>query len=179
MNLKDLLNQCFEKVKQKPQIWIGFAILLGVILLWRIPNIPVWQVSQYQINNTTEQATLKNQFRTTSIQIVATFAQLFGGFAILIGPYVAWMNVTVAQKAIEANQIIAQDNLTAAQEGQITERFTRAVDQLGAIDQLGNPAIEIRLGGIYALKRIANESDKDYWSIMEILTAYVRINSPT
>jgi uncharacterized protein YjbI with pentapeptide repeats len=50
--------------------------------------------------------------------------------------------------------------------------FTRAVDQLG------NPSIEIRLGGIYALERIANESDKDYWPIMEILTAYVRKNSP-
>ena len=69
-------------------------------------------------------------------------------------------------------------NLKIAQEGQITERFTRAVDQLGAIDQLGNPAIEIRLGGIYALERIANESEKDYWPIMEILTAYVRKNSP-
>ena len=38
--------------------------------------------------------------------------------------------------------------------------------------------MEIRLGGIYALERISNESDKDYWPIMEILTAYVRINSP-
>jgi uncharacterized protein YjbI with pentapeptide repeats len=33
------------------------------------------------------------------------------------------------------------------------------------------------LGGIYALERIANESEKDYWPIMEILTAYVRKNS--
>ena len=51
-----------------------------------------------------------------------------------------------------------------------------AVDQLGTIDQSGNPAIEIQLGGIYALERIANESEKDYWPIMEILTAYVRNN---
>lgn len=40
-----------------------------------------------------------------------------------------------------------QENLKIAQEGQITERFTRA------IEQLGNPATEIRLGGIYALGR--------------------------
>ena len=37
--------------------------------------------------------------------------------------------------------------------------------------------MEIRLGGIYALERISNESEKDYWPIMEILTAYVRKNS--
>ena len=48
---------------------------------------------------------------------------------------------------------------------------------MGAIDQSRNPAIEIRLGGIYGLERIANESEKDYWPIVEILTAYVRKNS--
>jgi len=42
---------------------------------------------------------------------------------------------------------------------------------------LGNPAIEIRLGGIYVLERIANESDKDYLPIMKILAAYVREKS--
>ena len=33
------------------------------------------------------------------------------------------------------------------------------------------------LGGIYALERIANESEKDYWPIIEVLTAYIRKNS--
>jgi hypothetical protein len=33
------------------------------------------------------------------------------------------------------------------------------------------------LGGIYALERISNESDKYYWIIITILTAYVRTNS--
>lgn len=42
---------------------------------------------------------------------------------------------------------------------------------------MGSKELEIRLGGIYALERIANESEKDYWPIMEILTAYVRKNS--
>jgi hypothetical protein len=56
--------------------------------------------------------------------------------------------------------------------------FTRAIDQLGAVDKDGNPVIEIRLGAIYALERIAYESDQDYWAIIEILTSYVRKNSP-
>jgi Pentapeptide repeats (8 copies) len=37
---------------------------------------------------------------------------------------------------------------------------------------------EIRVGGIYALERIARESEKDHWPIMEILSAYVRQNAP-
>jgi len=149
VTINTFLYECFEKAKKYPYIWICFVILLAAIsLIW----LPHWRVSYFGINNATENATLENQYR-------ATIAQILGGIAILIGIYFAW------------------GNLTTAREGQITERFTRAVDQLGAIDQLGNPAIEIRLGGIYSLERIANESKKDYWPIMEILTAYVRKNS--
>lgn len=57
-------------------------------------------------------------------------------------------------------------------EDQITERFTQA------IEQLGNEKLEVCLSGIYALERIARDSEKDYWSVMEVLTAYVRENAP-
>ena len=53
------------------------------------------------------------------------------------------------------------------------ERFTRAVDQLG------DEKLQIRLGGIYALERIANESEKDYWPIVKIFTAYIREKTST
>jgi hypothetical protein len=59
-----------------------------------------------------------------------------------------------------------------AQERQITELFTAAVDQLGS-DNLEN-----RLGAIYALERIAEDSVRDHWPIMEILATYVRQNAP-
>ena len=36
----------------------------------------------------------------------------------------------------------------------------------------------IRLGGIYALERIAKDSEKDHGPIMEVLTAYVRERAP-
>jgi len=145
--LKYFLNQYYEKAKQKPQIWISFGILFAVILLLRLLLwFPHWQVSQFGINNATENATLENQYR-------ATLAQMLGGVAIGISLYYTWQRNNIAQ------------------DGQITDRFTKAVDQLG------NRKIEIRLGGIYALERIANESNKDYWQVIEILTAYVRENS--
>jgi uncharacterized protein YjbI with pentapeptide repeats len=58
------------------------------------------------------------------------------------------------------------------EQGQITERFTRA------IDQLGDHRIDVRLGGIYALGRIARESPVDHQSVMEILAGYLREHSP-
>ena len=72
---------------------------------------------------------------------------------------------------------IAQQNIRVAEEGQITERFTKAIDQLAATDKDGNPEIEVRLGGIYALERIARDSERDHWTVMEVLTAYGRKNA--
>ena len=71
-------------------------------------------------------------------------------------------------KATEDNVSVAQENVRVAEEGQITERFTRA------IEQLGHAEMAIRLGGIYALERLAKDSEKDHGPIMEVLTAYVR-----
>lgn len=142
-----------------------------MFLALALQYIPRIQVAQFNITNPKDLADAENSYR-------ATLAQILGGVAVGIGIYFAWGNLKVAQATLDSNTINAQKSLEITQKGQITECFTRAVDQLGAIDKDGNPAIEIRLGGIYALKRIANESKADYWSIIEILTAYVRKNSP-
>jgi Pentapeptide repeats (8 copies) len=93
--------------------------------------------------------------------LILTTAQILGGTALLSGLYFTW-------RTLQVNR-----------EGQITERFTRAIDQLGATDDDGNPRLEIRLGGIYALERIARDSPaRDYSTVMEVLTAYVRENAP-
>lgn len=167
-NTKKDIGQLYEKIKQYP-LFSLFFILVALSLI----VIPYLQVNYQGISNNTERATLENQYR-------ATFAQILGGVAIGIGLYYTWRRIAIAEKDLKATQEnlkVTQENLKVSQEGQITERFTRAIEQLGAIDQFGNPAIEIRLGGIYSLERIANESEKDYWPIMEILTAYVRKNS--
>ena len=90
-----------------------------------------------------------------------TLAQLIGGLVILVG-------VALGFRRVKA----AEENVRVSQEGQITERFTRAVEQLG-----NGENIHIRLGGIYALERIARDSQKDHWTIMEVLTAFVRENA--
>ncbi len=63
---------------------------------------------------------------------------------------------------------IGQETLRVNQEGQITERFTKA------IEQLGSSKLEVRIGGIYALERIARDSARDHGPIMSVLTAFVR-----
>jgi uncharacterized protein YjbI with pentapeptide repeats len=86
--------------------------------------------------------------------LVLAMAQILGGTALLSGLYFTW-------RTLRTNQ-----------EGQITERFTRAINQLGSTEP------EIRLGGIYALERIARDSERDRSTITQVLSAYIRQNSP-
>ncbi len=95
--------------------------------------------------------------------------QAGAGILVFLGLYLTYRRIKASEEQVEA----LREQIRVTEDGQITERFTRAVDQLG------NPATEIQLGGIYALERISQESDRDYWPIMEILTGYIRHKSPT
>jgi uncharacterized protein YjbI with pentapeptide repeats len=57
-------------------------------------------------------------------------------------------------------------------EGQITTRYTAAVEHLG------HNSMDVRLGGIYALERIANDSDRDRETIFDVLAAFIRQHAP-
>ena len=59
-----------------------------------------------------------------------------------------------------------------SREGQVTDRYTKAIEQLGS-DQL-----DVRIGSIYALERVARDSPKDHPTVMEVLTAFIRQYAP-
>jgi uncharacterized protein YjbI with pentapeptide repeats len=63
-------------------------------------------------------------------------------------------------------------NYQQGKERLVTDRFAQAVAQIG---DRNNETV--RIGGIYSLERIANDSPRDYWTIMEILTSYIRNHS--
>jgi uncharacterized protein YjbI with pentapeptide repeats len=62
-------------------------------------------------------------------------------------------------------------NFILSREGQVTERYTKA------IEQLGSDKLDVRIGGIYALERVARDSAKDHPTVMEVLTAFIREHS--
>ncbi len=146
-----LYRAWFYKPRFTSQLLMGL-LLIGamVFVLWKVPK---WQLEGEKLQ-AERRIQLENDLRKT-------LAQIMGGAFILIGGYLAWRRVTALERAVAVTQ-----------EGQITERFTRA------IQQLGDKSREIRLGGIYALERIAKDSPKDHWTIMEVLTAYIREHTP-
>jgi hypothetical protein len=84
----------------------------------------------------------------------ATLAQILAGGILLLGAYLTWRQLGVTRQ------------------GQITDRYTKAVDQLGHAE------LDVRLGGIYALGRIARDSPSDRATIGEVLTAFIRGHAP-
>lgn len=78
------------------------------------------------------------------------------------------VSVRAAQRELQNNR----NELHNSQQGQITDRYTKAVDQLGS------GKIDIRLGGIYALQRLASDSPRDQRTVIEVLCAFVREHDP-
>jgi hypothetical protein len=124
-----------------------FVLGLLVILL-------LWTLSKRQVAHS-QGLTAENRFDREN-EARKTLAQIIGGVFLLAGLYSSVQTFNLQR------------------EGQITDRFTKAIEQLGAVNAEGKPKLEMRLGAIYALERIAQDSERDHWPIMEVLMAYMR-----
>jgi len=170
-----------EKVWQwwrrvKPYIWRGLLWgLVGLVVagaIWALIYVPRMQVPVCPPGK--EGLPTKICFDIEN-EARKTLAHIMGGVLAIIGITLAFRRIRALERQVQVGQDqlqVGQEQLQVAKEGQITERFTRAIEQLGSQERA------IRLGGIYALERIANDSDKDYWPIRETLTAYVRERAP-
>jgi uncharacterized protein YjbI with pentapeptide repeats len=64
--------------------------------------------------------------------------------------------------------IFTFQSVQATQQGQITDRYN------AAITNIGSSSIEVRLGGIYALQRLMQDSPRDQPTVIAVLCAFVR-----
>jgi hypothetical protein len=104
----------------------------------------------------------------------SSFLQSLVGLAALAGILVAWQQLQADQEQPRTDRHQLTEQLTLTRQGQVAERFTRAIDQLGS-DRLAQ-----RLGGIYGLEQIARESPgADIRLVVtDVLTAFVRQHAP-
>ncbi|MER6489254.1 pentapeptide repeat-containing protein [Streptomyces virginiae] len=79
------------------------------------------------------------------------------GLAALGALLFTWMQVGQASK-----------ELRISEQGQITNRFNAAVGNLGS------SSLDIRLGGIYALQRIMQDSVRDHPTVVSVLAAFAQ-----
>jgi uncharacterized protein YjbI with pentapeptide repeats len=161
--------------------------IAGTIFLFSIAvAVTIYFISMILTTDRTELLKNKYEYIVESLKVLGLF---ISGGAVIVNVYFAGRraeameetakatnrNADAANKNAEAankNAEAANKNAETANQKQITERFSKA------IEQLGSDKPEVILGGIYTLERIARDSEPDQWTIMEVLTAFVRQNAP-
>jgi membrane protein implicated in regulation of membrane protease activity len=123
---------------------IGLVIATAIILaLWKLPSLLYGDVTRASPDARLQAA---SSFRTAFVAGLAGLAAL-------------------------GSLVMASRTYRLTQQGQITDRYTKA------IEQLGSDKLDVRLGGIYALERIAVDSRRDHPTVVEVLGAFVRERS--
>ncbi len=162
---KKLFNKLTKKTSILKVIYVIVAFIIGFALIVLF-SLLYSQVISTQC--TAPQTGNPSNSNGLSIQNLAlAFLGTMSGLAALFGVFLAILRS-------EENK---RQNDTAEQ-GQITERLNKAIENLGKSDKDGDPVIEVRIGALFALERIAQDSIRDHIQIMEIFCAYIRHNSP-
>jgi uncharacterized protein YjbI with pentapeptide repeats len=140
-----------DKVENQIQTIDEKIALISQLKENQISRKDLLQLKKESIGLKKDQANAENALYSNVFQIL-------GGMAFFATAFFSWRNTQLAQQ-----------NLQVTEEKQVTERLSKALDQL----ESGNPTI--KLGAIYALRRISQESDKNFQFITEILSSFVQI----
>lgn len=136
---------------------IGVAILLGLIgyalLLWKGP----WWLDGSHIRERDLQPADGVVITGLRTMLVALGAAVVAGLGLMY-----------THLNLQHTRDKDREQAELAREGHVTERYVEAIKLLGSDNETE------RLGGIYALERIMKDSEKDHWTVVEVLASFVR-----
>jgi hypothetical protein len=147
-----------EAIPDDVRITIGLAVLaalLGIAAVWWLWwRLPKREAARLWLDDPKARADVEDNFRKT-------VGQAFGGVVVLLGAGVALFGAWVAYLQLSQQQRAAHDLLIS---NQVAKGF----------EQLGSEKVVVKLGGIYALEGVMNNSDQYYRPVLEALAAFVR-----
>ncbi|MEO0993795.1 MAG: pentapeptide repeat-containing protein [Pseudomonadota bacterium] len=147
---------------------IGFAIAVagGWLALILVGARDLLGLTDPVARMTGESEDIRNLAQAFALR-VAAMAGLVAAPLVL---YRAWI-LDRQRQAAERQAETAAAQAETAQKGHITDRFSKA------IEQLGNEQMATRLGAIYALEQVARDEVTYHIPIMETLCAFIRENA--
>jgi hypothetical protein len=145
--------------------FVAVAILVVSLTIWLVPR---WQVQRWRSAGVTDEEKLAK----LSLEARGSITQAFGGLAL-----VATLAITAYQ--VSETRRSSEDTLRLAERAQLAERFSEAVQQLGATGAKGDPAIDVRTGALFSLRAIGLDSkdlaDSAFFTVASYVTNnYVR-----
>jgi hypothetical protein len=138
-------------------VTLTIAAALGLVCVLVIPPVlhpPLSSADLEGVASAEKRIELQQAQAKLRDDVRANLLQGIAGLLLLLGAFATWRQVQVSR------------------EGQITERFSRAIEQLGSDKE------EVRLGGIYTLERVARDSLGDRRTVQSVLGSYVRTHAP-
>jgi uncharacterized protein YjbI with pentapeptide repeats len=150
--------------------WTFIAIAVAVIaalalLIWLWWQVPKWQMQGRIFRGEKERADAEDNFRKT-------VGQALGGAAVLIGAGAAYLQFSQQQQTayqqIITQQQVAENSRKTSQDLLISNQVSKG------FELLGNDKTAVRLGGIYALESVMNNSPEYHQPVLEALCAFVR-----
>jgi hypothetical protein len=131
---------------------ILIGIIIGAVVVYVLAvHVPPLLVEVSSETTADRRSELENDVRSTLLGSLA-------GVLFPVTAFFTWRQVQVAQRRLDVEQ-----------QGQVTERFSRAVEQLGY------ETVDVRLGGLFSLERLAVEDPERFAAnVYEILVAYLR-----
>lgn len=147
--------------------------LVGIVLLGGILGLVFGGWDWFRPQPSEGQSTVTMESRSTTIRNVGF---VIGGVVALV--FAVWRGVVAQRQAVTAERQAetalrqtetAQRQAETAQQGLLNERYQKGSEMLGS------EVLAVRLGGIYALQRLAEEHPEQYHlQIMQLFCAYVR-----
>ncbi len=131
---------------------IAALLLLGIAvwLWWWLPKLAVTRLA---LDTPKDRADVEDNFRKT-------VGQALGGAAVLIGAFIAYLQFSQQQRS--------------SHDLMISTQVSKGFEQLGNKD-----VIDMRLGGIYALEGVMNNSDQCHQPVLEARPlSFVSIQAP-
>jgi uncharacterized protein YjbI with pentapeptide repeats len=167
---------------------LGLLVLLLACVLW----IPRWLYPALTDSDLRDVRTAENQPDAAKVQELkgarlklqndarTTLLQGLGALLVLtgagIGAAMTLQQVKVSQDGLKVTRVQMQrtsettrQQLSLAEQGHITDLYTRAVEQLG------HEKAPVRLGALYSLVRLAQDNPDYRQTVVDVVCAYLRM----
>jgi hypothetical protein len=155
------------------------AIIAAVLCALVVVGSAIWLLPRWQVERW-RRAGISNEEKLAELGVQArsSITQALGGLALIVTIAITAFQVDDARRAADKNFDFAQDSANAsfdlARRGQVSERFSRAVEQLGAREENGDPDTAVRTGALFSLMRIAIDSPEHTQPALLVVATYVR-----
>jgi hypothetical protein len=176
------MNWRFDPITVAVAMALAVAALGGIWWLWwRLPKQQVGRL-RLTIRDPKARADIEDNFRKTIGQLLGGLVVLLGGTAALLGAALGYLQFQqqqrTSQQQFSEQQQTSQRQFSEQQKASGELLVSNQVSK--GFEQLGNEkSIVVRLGGIYALEGVMNNSEQYRQPVLEALCAFVREGTRT